>query len=260
MALPKLEGLIRIATATTLGTFTSGGPPDVIIIPVGDYYLTTAGNGSRSLLAEIKYQIETTHGSGTATVTVADDTDTSTGLVTIAFSSAYTFVWSSTYLRDLLGFTGTLTPSATSFTGTAQAQCLWLPNCGRSGVLGPEGSNGHVQTDHTCVIAPSGAHRTLAYTARYVDTMNFAMVQGRKAFIKHETTANESFERFHLDVIAYGHSIRYYADRSDDAGSVYPNRTWFTKGGDYSPTPVISQWVGANSLWSFNYDVGKDVT
>jgi hypothetical protein len=262
MALPKLEGLIRIAEATVLGTLTTGATPYVITIPVGDYYLTTAGNGARSLVDEIEEQVEAMVGAGTCTVTVDDDTDTSEGQVTIAYSATFTLSWTSTYLRDLLGFTGTLTPAASSFQGTGHARTLWLPNCGRSNTLAPEGSNGHIQSDYTCVIAPSGAHRAFSFTARYSDTMNFAMVQGRKAWIEHESRAGESFEQFYLDVLQYAYSVRYYLDRSTASPVADTDyKTWFVKdGGRYEPVPVVSNWTGEKSLWSFTYEVGKDVT
>lgn len=256
MALPKLEGLIRLSEATILGTLTTGATPYVITIPVGDYYLTTAGNGARSLVDEIENQVQTMVGAGTCTVSVADTTDTATGFVTIQYTASFTLTWTSTYLRDLLGFTGTLTPGATSFTGTKQARCLWLPNCGRSNVLGPETSDGAIEQDFSCTVAPSGAHRSFTYTVRYVDTMEFATVQGNKCWTVHESTSNESFQTFFLDVLAYAYPVRYHQDRSDDA--VY--RTWFVKNaGTWRPTPVISQWVGTKSLWQFGFDVGKYV-
>jgi hypothetical protein len=257
VALPKLEGLIRLNEATILGTLTTGATPYVITIPAGDYYLTTIGDGSRSLVDEIEFQVQTMVGAGTCTITVDDDTDTSEGQVTIAYTATFTLSWTSSYLRNLLGFSSTLTPAASSFQSTAHARTLWLPNCGRMNVLAPEASDGQLVADQTCVVAPSGAHASFSFTGRYVDTMNFAMVQGRKAWITHESRSYESFEQFWLDVLQYGYTVRFHKDRATDG----TYRTWYVKNsGRYEPQAVISNWTGAKSLWSFTYDVGKDVT
>lgn len=252
--LPKLESEIVISTATIAGTF--GG--SVITMPVGRYFLNSIGDGgaTRSFCNELDNQLTTALG-GAFEVTVADGTDTSTGVVTINRSSgvAFTVTWAAnTAIRDLLGFTGNLS-SATSHTGTQQAKYLWLPNCGRSAIMSPEASNGAIETDFSFAMGSDGTPYAIAYSTRYKDSMEFRMVKGSKAWISKEVTVNESFEQFYTNSIGYGLRIRFHADRSSD--STY--RTWVVEnGGAYAPVPVREEWAdGANSLWGFSYQVRK---
>lgn len=250
----KLEGEIVISTATVAGDF--GGSP--IIMPVGRYFLNSIGSGgaTRSFCDELDNQLTVTLG-GTWTVTVSDGTDTSTGVVTInrSIGIAYTVTWAAdAAIRNILGFTGNL-GSATSHTGTAQAKYLWLPNCGRSGIMAPDASNGAVETDYSFSMGTDGTPYALAYSTRYKDSMEFRTVKGSKSWISKESVVNESFERFYTDVIGYGMRVRYHADRSVDA----TYRTWVVEdGGRYAPATVREDWAdGAESLWSFRYLVRK---
>ncbi len=92
----------------------------------------------------------------TFTLTVADDSN-DTGFVTIAVGSGtFTLTWTATDLRDLLGFTGTLTPTAASFTGTIGCLAVFLPTCP---LIGPGMDyliNGHLRTDAKYQAGPTG--------------------------------------------------------------------------------------------------------
>jgi len=251
MALPKLEGEIQVETATVVGTFAGS----VITLPVGNYFLTTVGNGgaTRSLLAELKNQLDTGPG-GTWTLTCDDTADTALGKITIARNSNYTATWTSTGIRDLLGFTADLsTASTASFTGSKQAKALWLPNCGRSGILSPQASTGAIASDYTASVSTDGTVYAIAYSTRGFDTLEHRTVLGSKAWASLEITSNESFETFYRYVIAGGLRLRFHKDRSDDA----TYRTWnIQNGGSYNPVPVREDWAdSAKSLWSFRYDV-----
>lgn len=252
MALAKLEGEIVISTALVAGTFSGV----VITMPVGRYFLTSIGSGgaTRSFLDELDNQLTVNVG-GVWDVTLADGTDTSTGVVTIARNSSFTVTWGGgNAIRNLLGFTGDL-GAGTTHTGTQQAKYLWLPNCGRSGIMAPEASNGAVETDYSFSMGTDGTPYVLAYSTRYKDSMEFRMVKGTKAWISKETTVNESFERFYTDVVGYGLRVRFHADRSVDATF----RTWTVEdGGQFAPVPVREEWAdSAQSLWAFRYQVRK---
>lgn len=250
MALCKLEGEIILTAATVLGTFAGS----VITIPAGRYFLNSIGSGgaTRTLLLEIKNQLDTGPG-GTWTVTVDDDTDSSTGKVTIARSSNYTATWTSTSLRDALGFTTNLSTAGTStFTGTNHAKYLFLPNLGRSGILAPESGTGAIETDHTIAIAPDGTLYALAYSSRRYDSLEFRLLKGSKTWSALATVTNESLETFYSDVVARALRVRFYADRSADATF----RTWRVEdAGHYDPKAVREDWVGANSLHDIRWKV-----
>lgn len=246
----KLEGEIILTAATILGTFAGS----VITIPAGRYFLNSIGSGgaTRTLLLEIKNQLDTGPG-GTWTVTVDDGTDSSLGKVTIARNSNYTATWTSTTLRDALGFTGNLsTASTATFTGANHAKYLFLPNVGRSGILAPESGTGAIETDHTMAIAPDGTLYALAFSSRSYDSLEFRMLIGSKTWSTFAVTTNEALQQFYSDVLARALRVRFHADRSVDATF----RTWRVEdAGHYDPKPIREDWVGANAVFDIRYKV-----
>jgi hypothetical protein len=250
MTLPKLEGEIILSANTVLGTFAGS----VITIPKGRYFLNSIGSGgaTHSLLLEMKTQLDAGPG-GTWTVTCDDNSDTSVGKVTIARNSNYTATWTSTSLRDALGFTGNLSTSSTAtFTGANQAQYLYLPNTGRAGVMSPEAGSGAYEADHTLAIAPDGTLYALAYTTRNYDTLEFRTLKGSKTFTSLATVTNGALEKFYQDVIARALRVRFYKDRSADATF----RTWRVEdAGHYDPQQVKEGWVGAEALFAIRWKV-----
>lgn len=251
MALCKLEGEIIISTATVVGTFAGAA----ITMPVGRYFLNSIGSGgaTASFCNELDAQLTST-ATGVWTVTVDDTADTALGKVTITRDSAFTVTWTSTDIRDLLGFTGNL-GSATTHTGTQHAKYLWLPNCGRSGIMAPEASTGAIETDGTFAMSTDGSAFIFAGSVRYKDSMEFRTVLGSKTWVSKEVTVNESFERFYLDVISQGLRVRFHAARETDA----TYRTWLVEDFQrFEPRPVREDWAdGAASLWGFRYQVRK---
>jgi len=250
VAIGKLEGEIVISTATVIGTFAGVS----ITMPVGNYFLNSIGNGgaTRTFLLELKYQLDT-NATGTWTVTCDDDTDAGTGKITIARNSVFTMTWTSSTLRDLLGFTTGAT-TVTTMTGDYAAQYLFMPDCGRSGVLAPESSDGAIEADHTISIAPDGTCYSLAYSQRYFDTLEFAMLSGQKTWTTHAVYTNDAYQKFYEQVIGRAKRVRYYPDRSVD--STY--RTWYVEdAGHFDPKQVSANWVGTKSRWSIGYRVRK---
>ena len=252
MPLEKFEGEIVIATATVVGTFAGSA----ITMPVGNYFLNSIGDGgaTRTFLLEFKNQLDTATGR-TWTITVDDGTDTSLGKVTISCSgAATTATWTSTTIRDLLGFTANL-GSGTTWTGDNHAKYLFLPNCGRSGVLSPQASDGAIEADHTLSISPEGTTYGLAYSKRYRDTLELRTLKGSKVWNSLDVTTNEAFEQFYTNVISLALRVRFHADRSVDATF----RTWVVEdAGHFDPMPVREDWTdSASSLWAIRYMVRK---
>lgn len=252
--LPKLEGEIVISTATIVGTFAAS----VITMPVGRYFLNSVGDGGavRSFCAELKNQLDTGPG-GTWTVTVDDDSDTSLGKVTIARNSSFTATWTSTTIEALLGFTADLTPSAATFTGANQSKYLFLPNCGRSGIMAPQASSGAIESDYSLAVGTDGTTYALSYSKRYVDSLELRTLKGSKTWTALAVVTNEAYEQFYSDVFAYGLRIRFHADRNVDATF----RTWAVEdGGAFKPQPVREDWTDSTeSLWMIRHMVRKSV-
>lgn len=254
--LPKLEGEVRISSATVIAAMNDGGGADNITIPVGNYFLNSVGNGgaTRSFLAELAFQMESSMGAGSSSCTVDDGSDTSLGKVTISRSSAFSITWNSTTLRDLLGFTGNL-GSASSHLSTNHAKYLFLPNCGRSGVLSPQASDGAIEADYTLSMGTDGTPYALSYSKRYRDTLEFRTLKGSKTWISLDVTTNEALEQFYSDVISNALRLRFHKDRSDDA----TYRTWIVEdGGHFDPVPVREDWTDSTeSLWAIRWAVRK---
>ena len=247
MALCKYEGQIVLSSTTLVGTFAGAA----VSVAAGTYYWTTASTG---FLATFKAALDAATGR-TWTLSIDDGSDTSLGKLTISCTgAATTATWSSTELRNLMGFTINLA-SGTSWTGTQQVKNLWLPNCGRSSILSPEASTGAIECDYSQSLGADGTPYTLSYSTRSFDSMEHRTVLGSKTWTSKETTTNESFETFYRSVIAYGLKFRFHADRSVDG----TYRTWVASGdtgGRFNPTPVIEQWAdGAASLWAFRYTI-----
>ena len=253
MALPKYEAELWITTATQICTI--GATP--ITIPVGRYYLSSVGSGgaTRSFIAEFKNQLDTATAT-TFTLTLDDNTDTSTGKLTIARGTNFTLTWSSTTLRDYLGFTAGITAALTG-TGANQCRFLWLPNVGRSGIMAPEASDGALETDASTAMSTDGTVYNLAYSTRYKDSLQHVMVLANKTWISKESTVNESFERFYRDLIPCGFRLRFHKDRSDDA----TYRSWVLDNpGQFAPDTAFPDWADSDrALWNFRYMVRKAV-
>ena len=252
MPLMKLEGEIIISSATVVGTFAGLA----VTMPVGRYFLNTIGSGgaTRTFLSELKNQLDTVTGR-TWTISVDDGTDTSLGKVTISQNGAATTgTWTSTSIRDLLGFTINLA-SGVTWTGTNHAKYLFLPNCGRSGIMAPEASDGAIEADYTLAVATDGTPYALSYSKRYLDSLEFRTLLGSKTWNSVGVTTNEALEQFYSDVISQGLRIRFHADRSVDATF----RTWVVENGyEFKPQPVREDWAnGAASLFSIRYTVRK---
>lgn len=250
--LPKLEGEIILSAPRTIAQFGAFN----ITIPAGRYFLNSVGSGgaSRTFCNEIAFQMESAMGAGASSVTVDDNSDTSVGKVTISRSGAFAITWLDTTVRDLLGFSGNRA-AATSHLGDNQAQYLWLPNCGRENGLGPEDSDGAVESDFSLSVSTDGTVYGLGYSLRYFDTMEFNFIWGQKAWTIKEVTVNESLQRFYEMVIARGLRVRYHKDRSVD-GTL---RTWVIEDAtSYQPRTVVPGWTDSvKSLFSIKYKVRK---
>lgn len=116
----RVEARVTVPSSTTVSATNSGGGPTSVTLPAGTYYLT-------ALLAAL--QTALTSGRAPSTGSWSVSLDVATGLVTINCTGTWSLAWTSTNLRDLLGFTADISSSSTAQTGTKQARGLWLPGC-----------------------------------------------------------------------------------------------------------------------------------
>lgn len=244
MALLKLEGMITVPTGGWSASITDNDGTFTATVAAGDYFLTS----TTSLLAAFKTALD--NGAGvTYTVTVDDADPTGTGKVTITPSAGNVAItWTSTSLRDALGFTGNLSAASTQVSPSSSPY-IYLPNVQRSPAMAPEGSNGYVVNDSTVTVAPSGNAVGLQYNKRYINTLGFRFLLANKGWIAHEVVANESLESFYNSTIGAVRPFRIHPDRSVDATFT----TWRAAGAsEIALTPAIpNMTTGATSLWHF---------
>jgi hypothetical protein len=258
MALPKLEGRMRftVAQSISLNVNATGAGSVPVAATSTDYYHTS----TTALLAYIASQANNAAVfpfmplGYTLTVTLDDTADSATGRVTIAISPAdvnFTLDWTTTTLRDYLGFTGNLSGAAT-YTGTNAARFLFLPDVQPSGLMAPNGEVGMPVSDATFTLSPSGYSKVLKLNTRYVNRCAFHLMRGRKVYDAHETYQNESLQVFWTDVISAGNPFRYHASRAVDGTYV----SWRGAGvNEYIPVDHVPNWKGAASLQSWGCDV-----
>ncbi len=259
MALPKLEARITVPTggySVSVTHTTPNAGPTTVTIPAGDYYLhSTASGGSASLFTTLAGQLTATMGK-TYTVTSDDNTDAGTGTTSIHVSGVVStaIAWTSTALRDLLGYTADLS-GAVTYASTNAALAMWLPTCGRAPGMAPVGSNGYPMTDATVTKSPSGKTRALVYNTVYVDTLGFSQLRGYKAWAYLETVGNESLES---SIWPYYKTapVRYHADRATD-GTYVEYR--ITSVGEINLHALKHGWDGQQALYQWSANVAKYV-
>lgn len=248
--LGKLSARVTVPTAWTVTvTEVPAATATVTVVAAGNTYTEDICAAVAAALTANATLV------GTYSCSVDDGAVTSTGRVTLSASgiTSFTLTWNYTDLRDLLGFTGNLTPTAASFTSTKAAKYLWLPNCRRAPAMGPDGV-GSPRTDLTVTVSPSGVSKALAYATRYVDTFGWEFVTGRKAWATYETYANESAQSFFLNALGAGLPFRYHADRSVDG--TYSE--WRSTSGEYAPQPADRRHTSsASSLWRYQFEAVK---
>ncbi len=256
--LEKYEAMITIPTggwSISVQEFTPNAGPATVTVPAGDYFWTsTASGGSASFLATLVSQLNANATlSGTYSASLSDDNLAATGKITLSATGVTTFsvTWTSTTMRDRMGFTGTLSSAAT-YTSTEHAELLWLPPVTMDSPEFPPGGIGWQVSDYTATVSPSGYSKRIAYARRYQGVVKYRQLIASKVWSSQEVTVNESLETFWEDAINAGLAVRYHRDRTSD--STYVN--WVLLGGDrFKPSPDVPGWVGAKSLWSWESEL-----
>lgn len=221
----RLEAQITIPTggwSVSVDITGIAGTPFVVTVAAGTYYPT-------DLLSTFKTQLDAADGTdGTFTVSGSFG-ESGTGLVTISHTvETFTITWTSTDLRDVLGFTGTLTPAALTFTGTKQCRGVWLPNAEIASAYGNT-DEGHTETDQGSTESPRGDVKTLAYNTRQVlPQVRWSHVLKAFARIAAETTTGASFEQWwrytqggELSYFEVSAAVRLYWDASTSTYKTY---------------------------------------
>ena len=143
---------------------------------------------------------------------------TSDGRVSIAWTGyatpTWSLAWTSTTLRDVLGFTGDIAAVTTTQVSTKQSPMVWFPdsplNCDDHPSMTPE------ETDLRTSESPTGEQYSLYGTTKYAHTnVRYQRVPVDRIRESSATYANASLEVFFRNCIAGGGDISWFSPGSD---------------------------------------------
>ena len=180
---------------------------------------------------------------GTWTVSLSTGTS-GTGLVTIARSTgSYSITWTSTALRDMLGFTANIT-SQTTVTGTNHHGGLWFPDCPLT--LDGHPSRAHKQTDNRASESPDGTVITIGGTKKHQHkSLSYSHVPMSRVWIGEETTGGASLEQW-LDDTQLGDGHAWFSRGSPS--KIY----WDNAGTDTAVGYDLNSGAGPSAGWYFS--------
>lgn len=251
----KLEGLCTIPTGnvTFTVTETGGSSPGahVITLTAGNsYYHSNAGNNVVTLPARLKALLDAA-GGGTYTVSV-DAGEGGTGRYTISATgiTSMTIAWTSTSIRDWLGFEDSDTSTAgTTFTSTNQAQGLWIAGFGYQSLNGDKA--GWRESNQQIAETAGGHVYSVMGRQKVINEITWPMESRAKTWRANESRTNESFESFILTSVwgtenVFGQSagpVRWHPDADSATSHQYKCVGLL----NWQPSQVREQFLG---LWT----------
>lgn len=201
MSFGRLESQALVVPTGGWTADVNDGHAFTITIAAGTYSPTT-------LATAVEAALEAGAGS-TATYSFSiDNGEGGTGRLVITCDAAFTVTWTSTDLRDALGYTGNLASSATQ-AATYGMRGLWLPNCPINSQYGVQDA-GHLEGGPTQTVSPQGVVKTITRPTRTRSprftwshiTANRARKQAEASETVGGVTATpRSFERFLRDTM-----------------------------------------------------------
>ena len=151
--------------------------------------------------------------------------ESGTGYVTLTISAGAntTGTWTTTTLRDYLGWAANLS-GAITYTSPSGCLGMWLPDCPISQPF-PLADTGNVESDATVIMSPAGTTKTIVTTTRTRHPgIVWSHVTLARARQSQESSGVRSFERFVRDCMIGSSSLAYFNPGGDikafpDAGS-----------------------------------------
>ncbi len=249
----RAEGLITVPTggwSLTVG-YTGGAGSTVVNLAAGaTYYPLT-------LVAAIQAAFTAIVGQN-LTITI-DDGEGGSGRVTIWNAGAtFSVTFTSTGLRDAIGFTGNIASGTAAQTGAQSARPIWIPGIVKASMYGDlaftstagQSGRGSLVTDLTHTVGPTGvvhSVKTVGYREhRGVRWMGVAQARALRQF---ETIVGQSFESFALDVgygevstyVPLGTYVRFYPDADVDGTFAVGRLLWSE---EFNLEQLVQLWLG----------------
>ena len=190
------------AGETIIVTTNSGGPTNVDA-PAGSY--DSIDSFLTAFVAALTAARPVTAGAWTITNTLANAGATPT--LTIAVTAGtFTITWTSTNLRNLLGFAGTAITAQTSATGTVSVVGVWQPDCPLTTMK--RHRSAPLKTDMRQSRTPTGIVYANIGNERYQhDDVRWSHVPTNKVWRVDEAVTGESLEQWLDDTqLSRGHA------------------------------------------------------
>ena len=209
-------------------------------LTAGEYYPRGyTGEATDQLCEHLTALLEPRAGTPTVTVSLT------TGLVTISWDgTATTVTWTSTDLRDILGFTGNLT-SATSHTSTYPMRYLWLPSLAPSNYPTTIEDLWQPRSNSRVFASPDGeSHGRRGYESNLA-VVTYDLLQASEVVHRNATYDNEdngTFRSFFRNVAHNTMPIRILPDRSTYAASTDYHTGLFGRG-DGEPLGALDSYA-----------------
>ncbi len=235
----RLEALHYFAANKTAAFTSNAGGPTTFTLTAGSYYLAQIVSQMNTDLAGLGFVVSISDGEGTPS--------SATGLCTIAAPGQYNIsvTFTSTEIRDLLGFTGNIVAASSAQTGTRHCPGLWLPaNPGKFTRHGDYDA-GTLNTQTRQTIGPTGAVYTVGGGTAYFRDLQGVLWDGvpatrvRPQYNSSGTqtsTTNETLEEYlgntfygtgtYASLFTRGASNRLYWNADDDTKYVAGKFLW----------------------------------
>lgn len=242
----RLEGRVTVPTGGWTGTIDDSGGASAATwtVAAGTYYLSS-GADSYSLIDAFAAALNSAAPTDTIAVTLSAG-ESGTGKVTITSTGSTAIAFTSTDLRDLLGFETNLS-AGTSWTGTMQARSLWLPNCPYKAPNGVGVWRGWREADARSVENAAGYVFNHMGQEKEVNELSWNSVSRSLIWAANEATVNASWERFARDCIwgvaawgTPGGPLRFYPDAADSGIYATYKVPGYTS---IRPEPLIQDYV-----------------
>ena len=233
----RFEAQIVVPVGGWAVAATNGlGGPSTVTVAAGSYYLS-------DLMLEFQTQLNASRPNGW-TVTGSFG-EAGTGKVTIDDATHYnmSITWTSTDLRDVLGFSGNIVAASSAQTGAAHARGLWIPATPK---VTPYGDLVFDRfTDLRQTVGPNGGVNTMQGTSfNGLDEISWPMVSNARAV---GTTTVGSFQYFWAllmtglySYVTAGSAVTYYWDADSGSNSI----VYLVMAADSKLSQVVQGWTG----------------
>lgn len=254
-----IMGRFTVPSGVTISANNTVGGTDTVTVPAANYFIGGQATTTASLIADFESALNTDNPNGW-TVSLSTGAG-GTGRITINNTNVpWSITWTSTLLRDLLGFTANISGVSSAQTGANQARGLWLPDCPMN-VDGNFAGTPRV-TDLRQTESPTGVVIGHVGNVKYRHRgLRWSHVPTAYTWLADEgSVANTSLERFLLDA-HWGQGHSWFSPSAKCQIQIHSGTElgeqavdgWYLKGGSSMEEIVRRAVDGWDGLWSVQF-------